>query len=62
MLLMLTVHNSFLYFQDGNKLTRGLKLMGLCSWGYVKDREDFVNQNPSEFNYCRSELEYTVHL
>ena len=26
--------------------------MGLCSWGYIKAREIFVNPDPSEFHTC----------
>lgn len=27
--------------------------MGLCSFGYIKDRELLINDNPNEFNYVR---------
>lgn len=39
--------------QNGEKLSRGLKLLGLCSFGYIKDRESLINDNPNEFNYVR---------
>lgn len=37
--------------QSGSKMMRGIKLLGLCSWGYIRDRELLVNENPQEFNY-----------
>lgn len=32
-------------------MSRGIKLLGLCSWGYIKDFELFVNESLKEFNY-----------
>ncbi len=39
--------------QNGDKMNRGLKLLGLCSFGYVKDFHLFVNPDVGEFNYVR---------
>ncbi len=39
--------------QNGDKMTRGLKLLGLCAYGYVKDFHLFVNGDADEFSYVR---------
>ncbi len=38
---------------NGEKLSRGLKLLGLTPWGYIKDNDLFVNPDPGKFNYVR---------
>jgi hypothetical protein len=42
-----------MYLQNGDKLTRGIKLLGLVSWGYIKDNDLFVNEDTSEFSHVR---------
>ena len=40
--------------QDGNtKMSRGLKLIGLTSWGYVKNNKDLINPDPYVYHTCR---------
>lgn len=48
---------------DGEKMRRGLKLLGICSWGYTKDRERLVNTRPAQFSRVRyqSSLEIRRH-
>ena len=36
-----------------DKMRRGLKLVGLCPWGYIRDRELMVNAKVDEFNLVR---------
>ena len=44
---------------DGSKMRRGLKALGLCSWGYIHDRDPLINQVSAEFNkvYYNSNIE-----
>ena len=34
-------------------MSRGLKLLGVCAWGYIKDNDLFVNPDPNKFNKVR---------
>ena len=34
-------------------MSRGLKLIGLSPWGYIKDNDLFSNPDPSKFNHVR---------
>ena len=34
-------------------MTRGLKLLGLCSWGYTKHFEGLINPDPSDFHHAK---------
>ena len=39
--------------QEGNtKMSRGLKLIGLTSWGYVKQNKDLINLEPYVYHRC----------
>ena len=51
----------FLIKDGNNKMSRGLKLLGLANWGYVKNNFDLINDNPLEFNHCtyNSNMEVT---
>ena len=51
----------FLIKDGNNKMSRGLKLLGLANWGYVKNNFDLINDNPLEFNQCtyNSNMEVT---
>ena len=40
-------------FQNGDRMSRGLKLLGVCAWGYIKDNDLFVNPDPNKFNKVR---------
>ena len=40
-------------YQNGDRMSRGLKLLGVCAWGYIKDNDLFVNPDPSKFNKVR---------
>ena len=35
---------------DGTKMRRGLKAIGLASWGYTANNMDLINGNPMEFS------------
>jgi hypothetical protein len=39
--------------QEGNKMSRGLKLIGLCNWGYVKNNHVLINPEPNVPHQCR---------
>ena len=34
-------------------MSRGLKCIGICSWGYIHKKEDLVNQKQGEFNLVK---------
>ncbi len=39
------------YIPEGNnRMLRGLKLIGLSNWGYVKNAQDLINPDPSTTN------------
>ena len=41
------------YVKDGNnKMSRGLKLMGLTNWGYVKNFHHLINPDVNTTHYC----------
>ena len=39
------------YIQEGERMVRGLMLLGLCPWGYIKNSDLLVNENINKFNY-----------
>ena len=45
-----TVKEGQFLVSDGSKMRRGLKAIGLCSWGYISNAESLVNKTSSEFN------------
>ena len=38
---------------DGDRMTRGLRLLGLCSWGYTKNFETLVNPDPDDYHHAK---------
>merc|ERR1711884_89706 len=44
---------STITYQNGDRMSRGLKLLGVCAWGYIKDNDLFVNPDPNKFNKVR---------
>ena len=36
---------------DGAKMRRGMKAIGICSWGYIAEEESLVNDQAMEFKY-----------
>ena len=36
--------------KEGNSFSRGLRLIGLTSWGYVKNNKDLLNLDPNELH------------
>ena len=38
---------------DGMKMRRGLKAVGICSWGYTHQADSLVNTNKCEFRRVR---------
>ena len=45
-----TVKQGQFLVPDGSKMRRGLKAIGLCSWGYIANSESLVNQTSTEFH------------
>ena len=37
--------------KEGNSFSRGLRLIGLTNWGYVKNNKDLLNPDPSEIHH-----------
>ena len=42
----------FLIQEGSTKMSRGLKLIGLTSWGYVKQNKDLINLEPYVYHRC----------
>ena len=36
--------------KEGNSFSRGLRLIGLTSWGYVKNNKELLNLDPNELH------------
>ena len=59
-----TVREGQFLVSDGSKMRRGLKAIGLCSWGYISNAESLVNKTSSEFNKVvyNSNVEIKKHV
>ena len=44
-----TVQEGQFLQSDGTKMRRGLKAIGICSWGYIAEEESIVNDHANEF-------------
>ena len=44
-----TVQEGQFLQSDGTKMRRGLKAIGICSWGYIAEEESLVNDHAKEF-------------
>ena len=38
--------------KEGNSFSRGLRLIGLTNWGYVKNNKDLLNPDPNEVHHA----------
>ena len=59
-----TVREGQVLVSDGTKMRRGLKALGLCSWGYIANRESLVNDSSNEFKKVvyNSNVEIKKHV
>ena len=46
-----TIQEGQFLVSDGAKMRRGLKAIGICSWGYIAEEESLVNDQAREFKY-----------
>ena len=44
-----TIQQGQFLVPDGAKMRRGLKAIGICSWGYIAEEESLVNEQAKEF-------------
>ena len=44
-----TIQEGQFLVSDGAKMRRGLKAIGICSWGYIAQEESLVNEKAKEF-------------
>ena len=51
-----TIQEGQFLVSDGAKMRRGLKAIGIRSWGFIAEEESLVNDQATEFKYDQKYL------